>query len=281
MRKIQTAGFSVALQPSFSREYLFGDSIIRCSCAKERIGSEGDYSNMSIRQKVISNRWYTRLIPSTEKQLMELERNAEFMRGLGLKDFLANVPELPAQGMAPAEMNLKDYYVIFPGAGAKIRQWPESRFREIARRIYRATGWVGVICGGPGEEVLGRNMEEDIEVPLQNWIGRTSLQELTAIIAGAHILVGNETSAVHIAAAVSTPAVCILGGGHFGRFMPYRIEAETDRPIPVAVTCAKECFGCGWKCVNNVPPGQASPCIENISVDEVWKTVIKVLLITT
>ena len=65
-------------------------------------------------------------------------------------------------------------------------------------------------------ETLGKTLEQNTDIPLQNWAGRTSLQELSAIIARAHILVGNETSAVHIAAAVSTPSVCTLGEGTTG-----------------------------------------------------------------
>lgn len=278
LTKIRREGFGIAIQPTYSREFMYGDSIINASCANERIGSEGDCSNIEPWQKRISDRWYTRLIPAANDPLMVLIRNAEFMRGLGLTEFKAGIPALPVSAKMPQGMNIENYYVLFPGAGVRIRQWPIENFKKVAERIYRATGWVGIVCGGPGEEALGTVLEDHADVPLQNWVEKTSLQELISIIAGAHFLVANETSAVHIAAAVSTPSVCILGGGHFDRFMPYRLEQETDKPLPVAVVHKLDCFGCNWECLYNQSLDKVAPCVSHISVDDVWEAVEKILV---
>lgn len=277
LKKIRQAGFDTVIQPVFSREFLFGDAIVRICGAKERIGSQGDYSNIQPWQKRISDRWHTQLIPVTKEPIMELERNAEFVRGLGLTEFRAGVPELPVSSSPPVDMNVKDYYVLFPGAGLRLKQWSLSNFKELADLIYRATGWVGVICGERREESLGKILERDMDIPLQNWVGRTSLQELIAIIARAHLLVGNDTSAIHIASAVSKPSICILGGGHYGRFMPYRLEMETKKPLPRAVIHKMDCFGCNWHCIYDIPKGNAAPCVEKISVNGVWNSVVKIL----
>ena len=277
LKKIRKAGFDIVVQPTFSREFLYGDAVVRVSGAEKRVGSQGDSSNIKPWQKQISDRRYTQLIPTTKKPLMELERNAEFMRGLGLSEFKADIPELAILNHTPLGINTKDYYVLFPGAGAEFRQWPLSRFSDLARRIYRITGWIGIICGGPGMETLGKILEQNTDIPLQNWAGRTSLQELIAIIARAHILVGNETSAVHIAAAVSTPSVCIVGGGHYGRFIPYCLETETKKPLPVDVVHKMDCFGCNWRCIYSIPKGTSAPCMGKISVNVVWNSVAKIL----
>ncbi|GAB63387.1 putative glycosyltransferase [Candidatus Jettenia caeni] len=277
MKKVRQTGFDTVIQPAFSREFLFGDAIVRISGAKEKIGSQGNYSNINPWQKRISDRWYTRLIPATKEPLMELERNAEFMRGLGLADFKAGIPDLPSSCVMSVDINIKNYYILFPGVSAEIKQWPLSHFKELAVRIYRSTGWVGVVCGGPGEELLGKRLVQSVDVPLQNWVGRTSLQELAVIIRGAHVVIGNDTSAIHISAAVSAPSVCILGGGHFGRFMPYRLEMETKKILPVAVIHKMDCFGCNWHCIYPIQKGSAAPCITEISVNTVWDETIKML----
>jgi ADP-heptose:LPS heptosyltransferase len=49
---------------------------------------------------------------------------------------------------------------------------------------------------------------------------------MAKLISVAEILVSNEASAVHFAACVSTPFVCISNGNHFGRFNPYPKEME-------------------------------------------------------
>ena len=78
---IRRRGFSIAIQPTYSREYM-GDMLMRASHAGERIGYVCDSSNILLQQKNISDRWYTRLIPSGPDPMMELKRNAEFVREL-------------------------------------------------------------------------------------------------------------------------------------------------------------------------------------------------------
>jgi len=272
-KRIRAARFRVAVNPTYSRHFLFGDSIVRFSGAPERIGSEGDCSNILPSLKRIGDRWHTRLIPATKTPLMELERNAEFLRGLGLPDFRAGMPVWPVPAVLrppPAELAGTGCYILFPGAAIPIKQWPVERFAEVARRLHRETGWTGVICGGPGESELGERLLRLAGVPMKNLAGRTSLPELVSAIEGARLLVGNDTSGIHIAASVSTPSVCILGGGHYGRFLPYRVEVETRRPLPATVAHRMECYQCNWQCIYHPPAGDPAPCVKNISVDSAW-----------
>ncbi len=54
--------------------------------------------------------------------------------------------------------------------------------------------------------------------------GKTTLPQLAKLISLSKILIANETSAVHFAAAVGTPFICISNGNHFGRFNPFPNE---------------------------------------------------------
>jgi len=246
--------------------------VARVSGARLRIAPGGDEGIQRRWQKKISDSWYTSLIPSSSGLLMEMRRNAEFLRGLGFKAYKARLPVYNALPVAtPADAG--PYYIIFPGAGWINRQWPIEKFAALATLIYEATGWPGIICGGPGEEWLARQLQEKTEAPLENRVGQTSLVELAAVIASARFLVGNETSAVHLAAAVSTLAVCILGGGHFGRFLPYQPEDAKEQPLPITVIHRMECFNCNWHCIYPVVGAQPVPCIAGISVDDVWAEV--------
>jgi ADP-heptose:LPS heptosyltransferase len=277
LKRIYQECFDIAINVTYSREFQLGDIIIKASGADERVGFLGDMENMERWKKNISDHWYTRLIPAQQNPLMELARNAELIRGLCSSEYHARVPQLPVLGNVPETFAVKDYYVIFPGAGSALRQWPLPNFRTIAEKIYQKTGWIGVVCGGPGEEALGNVIAEGTTALLQNWIGQTSLPQLVAVISGAKLLVSNETSAVHIAAAVSVPAVCILGGGHFGRFMPYQVYDGTDITIPNPVFSKMECFGCNWDCLRQPLINKTAPCICAISVDDVWKVIADIL----
>ncbi|MBW1746667.1 MAG: hypothetical protein JRG74_11105 [Deltaproteobacteria bacterium] len=117
---------------------------------------------------------------------------------------------------------------------------------------------------------VGEALIAIMNIPAVNMADETDLTELVAIIKDAQFLLGNDTSAVHIATAVATPAFCLLGGGHYGRFMLYDIENKTKKPHPVAIIHQMDCFSCNWRCRYFVEDGKPCPCIEKISVEEVF-----------
>ncbi|MRR56754.1 MAG: glycosyltransferase family 9 protein [Deltaproteobacteria bacterium] len=271
LKSLRRRAWAVAIHPTFSRETLFGDSVMRVCGAEERIGSQGDCSNQSAWVKRITNRWYTRLLPASGGPLMELERNAELIRVLGMTEFRADLPDLDILQGLPAELVGSDYFVVVPGANAPMRRWPVERFAELTKLIRKSWGLKAVICGAPGEENLGIRFKNLMFGDISDYTGRTSLADYAAIIKGAQFLVGNESSAIHIAAAVGTPAFCIAGGGHFGRFVPYRVEKETGKPIPVVIVKPMECFGCNWMCTQACISNDLWSCLERITVEDVWK----------
>lgn len=271
LRKVREAGFDVVIQPTYSREFLCGDAIVRISGARTRVGSIGDCSNIRPLEKKISDHFYTRLIPADPHLLMGLKRNAEFMCGLGIS-MKAGLPDLSLaiKGVKNPLDNLSDYYVLFPGASWSGRQWPITSFAVLADKIYRRYGLIAVVCGSPAEQGLAEALVTHISIPVMNMTGKTNLVELAVIVKNASFLVGNETSAIHFAAAVSTLAFCLLGGGHYGRFLPYDIESKTEKPLPVSIIHKMDCFGCNWQCRYFIKDGDPVPCIEKISVDEVF-----------
>lgn len=270
LRKVRKAGFGVVIQPTYSREFLYGDAIVRISGAREKVGSIGDCSNIRPLEKKISDHFYARLIPATPYPLMELKRNAEFMCGLGMS-MEAGLPDLSlAIKGVNNPLDISDYYVLFPGASWSGRQWQITRFAALADKIYRQSGLTAVVCGSPAEQGLAEALVSHINVPAMNMTGKTNLVNLVVIIKDALFLVGNETSAIHFAAAISRPSFCLLGGGHYGRFMPYDIESKTEKPLPVPIIHKMDCFGCNWRCRYFIKDGEPVPCIEKISVDEVF-----------
>ena len=271
LKKIRKAGFDIVIQTTYSREFLYGDAIVQISGARKKIGSVGDCSNIRPIEKKISDRFYTQLIPATPKPIMELRRNAELVRGIGY-EFQSALPDMMpvAQGINNPAANNLPYFVLFPGSSWTGKQWPIEKFSEFASLVFHETGMSAVICGGPTERQLGKDLTVIMDIPVVNMVGETSLAELVAVIKDAQFLLSNDTSAVHIASAVATPAFCLLGGGHYGRFKPYDIESKTEKPLPVAIIHQMDCFNCNWRCRYFVEDGKPVPCIEKISVDEVF-----------
>lgn len=275
LRKIRQGGFEIAIQPTFSRLYLHGDAIIRATGSKQRIGSVGDTSNISPILKSISDHWYSKLVPASPAPLMELERNAEFIRNLSGQDFKAELPVLPKLIDLPDRLKFDaPYFIIFPGASWCGRQWPADRFAVIVAQLHGKFGWLPVLCGGQSDIALCQTVIDQSGVNAVNHAGATSLPELTELLRGARILISNDTSATHLATAVSTPAVCILGGGNFGRFLPYPDNIPGTKPA----TAIHEmpCYHCNWRCTQAHDPTGASPCISGVHVETVLKVIDRI-----
>jgi len=277
LRKVRNFGAKIAIQPTYSREFYHGDSLIRASNASKKVSSAGNMSNRNQLKSNLADRWHTELIPSSPEQLSELERNAEFFSGFIKKLYLPSYPELELScDCKIQELKHKSFYILSLGANKKYREWPYKYYAKIAQKIHKKTGWLGLICGAENEFYLGEHIKKLCDAPLQNYTGQTTLSELTCLLAKSQILISNETGTVHIANAVGTPTVCILGGGHFGRFVPYPELSGKINNLKV-VYYKMPCYGCDWKCVYHIKDEDPAPCISNISVDAVWNEV-KILL---
>jgi len=271
LRQIRLLGIETAIQTTYSREFRLGDSLIRAMGAMLRIGSTGDLSNITSWQKKISDKWYSQLITAKEEPLMELQRNAEYMRGLGLRNFTAGTPSLPSLANLPENLMIEQpYFIIFPGASFPGKLWPVERFGEVLLKLNGSNSGIAVLCGSRQERALCARIIDLSGTEALNLAGETTLPELVEVIRRAKFLVGNDTSAIHIAAAVGTPSICILGGGHYGRFLPYVVESG-GHIMPVPVVHQMDCFGCDWKCTQTHVRDGAFPCILRIPVHEVFQ----------
>jgi ADP-heptose:LPS heptosyltransferase len=268
--RIRWCNYKVAIQPTFSRE-LIGDLSARATNADERFGYEGDSNNLSQSEKEITDRWYTKLVVNEPNTTMELNINAHFVRQLGCTSFLSNVPIIPPISTLTLHPPIaKPYIVVAPSASWAPKMWPTNNFSILVEQLISKFKLHVVLCGGRNDyplcELLRQNLNND---HITNLAGDTTLPELTELIRHAQLVISNDSSPVHIAAAVSTPSVCILGGGHFGRFLPYQVEHSEPRVRPTAVFDVMECFDCHWRCKFHLEAGESVPCITNITINHV------------
>lgn len=101
--------------------------------------------------------------------------------------------------------------VLHPGASAESRCWPVERFAEVARHLSRM-GLEVVVTGSSEEEGRARRVAEEAGLaPESVAAGRTSLEELAALVAGARLVLCGDTGIAHLATAYATPSVRLFG----------------------------------------------------------------------
>ncbi len=267
---IRKEHYDIAIAPALSRD-MFSDFIVINSRAAERIACSGDTANLPLEILRENDKYFTRIVPMVEGIRLETARNEEFIKGLGAEPDRPYEPEiwLTEEDVAFADELLKKLHidkplVVAPFAQNRKRNWPAINWMKL---VSMHTDQPVIICGVSGDKV---EAEKIINLSghrnIHNLCGQTTIRQLAAIISKARVCVTCESAAAHIAAAVNVPHVVLLGGGHFGRFMPY---ADTTH----LVYSKMDCFNCNWKCRY----GLDTRCIYYISVEDVERKLCQVL----
>jgi len=101
----------------------------------------------------------------------------------------------------------RPWVVIHPGATAPSRRYPPENFAIVARKLVQDEGIQVLFTGTQPEQELVESIRMTMGVPSYSLVDRLKLEELTALLAIAPLLISNNTGPVHIAAAVDTPVV--------------------------------------------------------------------------
>ncbi len=222
LKNINKRGFETVIDTTYSRELLFGDSIVRASRAINRIGCTGSLdSYASWKRKLLTDSYYTILFPSSKENLFEFERNREFFSYLFNKKVDLIKPELNPEKINPY-INYGNYVVIFPGAQNDYRKWSSVNYREVSSFLLMESDFKIIVAGAESDYEAAQEILADLSSERTiNMAGKTNLLQFIKLIADSKFVISNDSVAVHIAAATNVPFICISNGNHFGRFHPY------------------------------------------------------------
>jgi ADP-heptose:LPS heptosyltransferase len=136
--------------------------------------------------------------------------------------------------------------LIHPGAASAARRWPPERYAAVASHE-RARGCAVLITGGSAEVAIARAVARRAGLPDSAVLaGRTTLEQLAAVVAGAGRVVSGDTGVAHMATAFARPSVLLFGptppsewGPRTSTRGPHRVlwsgrrgDPHADRPDP-------------------------------------------------
>jgi heptosyltransferase-2 len=148
---------------------------------------------------------------------------------------------------------------LAPGAAyGPAKQWPAGHFTELINHLAHRPGAECVLVGAPGERGLCHRIAAESRAGALVAAGETNVGELVALLALADGFVGNDSGAMHLAAALGKPAVGIFGSTNPKRTGPMgprscAIWHELECSPCLARTCR---FG-HYKCLGEILPGEA------------------------
>jgi ADP-heptose:LPS heptosyltransferase len=263
----------LVITPIHSRDATTSDTVARAINAARKIAPTGD-SNIAHVKSTVSDFWYTELVP-TRNQGHETTRNKEFTEKIIDCDIGLGWPELavPSSNRLPDELKGKNYVVLAPGASSPLRTWPPEFFYRLTNRLSEEMSLGIVLIGTASERAETKAVAERCSHLLIDLTAKLDINRLLAVLGHAKLIITNETGTAHLAAALRIPTVCITGGGHFGRFLPYPKEAGEVGIRVVALHNSMPCFNCNWECIYPVRYFEPAPCVSKVSIDAAWTAI--------
>jgi heptosyltransferase-2 len=183
----------------------------------ERIGYSRDGRSILLTKAIAVPK--TGEIPAHEKfYYLELLRRAGWIEKLHDIDHISmNVPDArrnqAAQTLLEAGARPHAFRVAI-GAGASYgsaKCWFPERFAEAANRFQTERDADIVLLGTPGELAVSNAISTAMKRKPVDLTGKTAIGELPGLLSQCHLFLGNDSGAMHVAAAVGLPVVAIFG----------------------------------------------------------------------
>jgi heptosyltransferase II len=100
------------------------------------------------------------------------------------------------------------------GAGASYgsaKCWPPDRFAELLNRLREKMETDIILFGTTSETAVSAAIISGLRHPPIDLTGKTSIADLPALLSHCHLFIGNDSGAMHVAAAVGLPVVAVFG----------------------------------------------------------------------
>ena len=162
----------------------------------------------------------------------------------------------------------KPYIAVVPGARWAVKEWPLAYWQVFVRRV-TDSGMHVVLLGGRDDVSKGRVIEESAASPLLfNYTGRTTLKELTALIADAVLYISADTGPLHLANALKKELIALFGPTSPERTGPYGGKEAAYIHLLVSPTSVATA---------DRPLVDDPDCMARITVDSVWQTYASIM----
>jgi len=89
--------------------------------------------------------------------------------------------------------------------------WPPLRFAEVANRLQSETEAEIILFGTAAEASVSTAISAEMPRPPIDLTGKTAIADLPALLSQCQLFIGNDSGAMHVAAAVGLPIVAVFG----------------------------------------------------------------------
>jgi ADP-heptose:LPS heptosyltransferase len=218
---------------------------------------------------------------SLERTVPYLYYQHEPLRALEVAGFAGAFPVDLEARLAPADTAAPDaadghgtqpLVVIHPGATDPRRRWPAEKFAELAAACAADGSHVAIIGDASEQELAEGVAARAASADVRSVAGALDMRGLVGLLAGADVVVANDSGPRHLAQALGVPTVGIfwagnvINAGALGRSL-HRVHASW---VTVCPTCGIDVTQVGWtapRCVHD------DSVVAGIDVQDVYEDV--------
>jgi lipopolysaccharide heptosyltransferase II len=184
------------------------------------------------------------------------------------------------QSIQPLPLSRLFRVAVFPGGGSNpgmqltSKRWTLSGYREIVHRLVQDLSAQVVLLGGKEDFELNQSLLAPLHLPedaVLNLAGQTPFGQTAAYLESCALFIGNDSSPMHLAAAVGIPIIAIFGPTSPQEYGPYPV----DDPKHIAIwhhPTGLPCFFLG-----KMQPCTHCTCMNSITVSDVWHAIQRLL----
>jgi heptosyltransferase II len=159
------------------------------------------------------------------------------------------------------------------GAGASYgsaKCWPPSRFAEVMDRLQAEADADVILFGAVGEANVSKAISAEMRQPPIDLTGKTAIADLPALLSQCHLFIGNDSGAIHVAAAVGLPVVAVFGPTDPFGTAPVTRRCSIVQQKPYCSPCFLRRCPTDHRCMTAVTAGMveaaAKPWLSSIQV---------------
>lgn len=216
---------------------------------------------------------YTDTIPINHNldKTLQAETYQEIIRGFtGTKEHAAPVfsnitseAEKKADALLESLPKAKNKIALCVKGTFELKTWPKEYFAQTVNTLANEYDAAFFVIGAPNDKQYADEVIEAINLPIANFCGETTLQELAAILKKVNLFITVDTGAAHIAATTEVPMVVMYGCTPMERWRPINKNARV-------LTSNEPCCPCAYK-PQECPSFPKPNCLFNVTPDMILK----------
>ena len=155
---------------------------------------------------------------------------------------------------------------IAVGAGASYgsaKCWPPDRFAKVLNAVRSNNDADIILFGTPGELPVSAAIAAELQRAPINLTGKTSIADLPALLSQCHLFLGNDSGAMHVAAAVGLPVVAVFGPTDPEGTAPVTPRLKIVQHKPYCSPCFLRRCPTDHRCMTAVTPSMVESALQS------------------